>query len=1093
MKKNSSLSQKHKSSRLKKTEKPEIKTIPIETFNLANNRIAQNKLRDIKPGVIQSLTFQIASTEDIKGFDRPKIFLPDKNTTSGAVQDLRLGPPDKNSVCGRCDKGVLECKGHHGYIELAVPILNPAYAKTVLKLMNLFCYNHFEQSEKARIAYRFNFTKSKSQGKVEDDPLYPKHDIEPLFDTSAVEMKWSSIKGIDRIKLVEKELAGKCPREEVVIKYSLNVHNQIVRSIDKLEDIIEPKYILEFLKAIDADAVKGSITQDWHSILGFGNNLFQSLVFEVFPIISNVFRQNKTEQDIKSDLTISYSNIVAKNNEVAQLKSGNENIGVKEKLSKVAEHEQKKVTEAHLSTSYKQLNEEVINFFFAKDDATTNNYGKSVAAKSINLHVGGKKGVFRRDVMGKGGDFSGRTVIIGDPCMKINEVGMSDEMSNSITTEEDIMSDEDIDRWITYFPDFNSTQIMEGTIKAITKSNGRYVYLTKDNITNVSLEIGDKIHRGLISGDPITISRQPVLHKGGVMGFFVKVIKNAGNVLRIHPSVTGPFNADFDGDEMNFAVPQEYSSKADVLSKLMLDHCLRGDQYSAPWVGAIQNTVVGAHVLSFEETKFSRQLFHLVADFVLSFYEENDEDGIFRTNKKEFLEQVDSYKYAIDPYSGKSLFSCFLPKNFNYKRKNVKIVDGIIIDGELTKSDVGKSSKGIPDSILEMYGARANIMFLSALSQGIYIFIENYGMTTSKRDVVLEKSETCDRQKTIDEILDDVREQAVLLAQNSQGTPLLAKLAEAQIEKNLALAVDRVNEIVKAGGVNVVKIRNKMENERNLLKGEKSDLKDVLEFVLSLVKDDESGKKLLLNLISLKNKTYKQQSDTLNLLDEIDALKLAGKLLLNAKQEDLQKFIKNAENLTIKFQTLPLEKIQQEFKTKFQSMINDREELTGANKFTNNFLKVVYSGAKGTPVNVTQVMGVIGQQQKSLIQKHDVTKRSLPFFPRNEFDPVANGFCASSFSQGLRPEEFFHHAQASRGNMQESNLKPSVTGYFYRRLWIMMIDSMAYSDGSIRDEVGRVVQFAYGGDMFDPRRLMNITDGEPEFINIELEIMNLNE
>ena len=1094
----------------------------VKKYDVQANRRMQNKLRDIKPGVIQSLTFRIATTEEIKGIDRVNVTNYRKINATDAVLDLKMGPSNVDTCCISCGEGITKCSGHSGYIEFGIPIINPGYYHVVLNMMYLFCFNHFETSLDAQKQFKLKYgNENKKEGvsaatlrqNAISDPKYPKLEIIPLFNAVEASTYWPMIFGMKRIALVKKELAGKCAKEQVLLKYKLTSHGQIEEKIDKTEvgKLLSPKVIREFLTAIDEDK------RGWAQVLGFGNNKFASMVMEVFPVISNIYRSSRIEDSntIHSDLTSAYSEIVKQNEIVKEL------VEIPAKRS-----DKEKGLDNWNLESYRKLNEEIKTFFFAKDDASSNDYNRSAGAKSITLYVGGKKGVFRKDVMGKGGDFSGRTVIIGDPCLNVDQVGLSDVIADSITTEEDITIQEDIEKWSKFLPDFSddSGVIKQGKIKAVTRTNGRYIHLTETNIDKVFLEIGDKIHRTLMDNDIVVISRQPILHKGGVMGFRLKIIENGGNVLRIHPSVTGPFNADFDGDEMQFAVPQTFKSKQDVLKNMMINACVRGDQYSSPWVGTIQNATLASDIISLDSTYLTQELFDQMLSFAKTFFESNNPGGIFRTDIQEFKKTLQSYRYPIDPLSGKAAFSFFLPKNFNYVRKKadnkVHVVDGILISGELSKADVGKSSKGMVDGIIEMYGAEAALTFLSALTSGMYIFAEVYGVTIGKEDVVMKKTEKRDPQKTIDDLILNAREQSIQLLKESSGTGVLAKLAEAEVQKILANVGDRINDIVKSGGVNTAYIKNQMMKEKTNLDSVQSELRDIINFTshkILTLNDDfkfdndifsmgaefnyfELTKKSINDFIqcflNLRKKSIKDRTKPLSLLKEIEALKIMGYFFEISTIEELDAFsVKHSQDKlsfhTIEFRMKEKNILKENVRIKLQDMVDMRAELISAGKFSNRFLHIVYSGAKGTPINVTQVMGLVGQQQKTLIQKHEATGRSLPFYERDDLDPEASGFCASSFSRGLNPGEFFHHAQASRGNMQESNLKPSETGYFYRRAWILMGDSITYSDGSVRDEMGRVIQFAYGGDMFDPRKLINIASGEPEFINIDMEIRNI--
>jgi hypothetical protein len=359
-----------------------------------------------------------------------------------------------------------------------------------------------------------------------------------------------------------------------------------------------------------------------------------------------------------------------------------------------------------------------------------------------------------------------------------------------------------------------------------------------------------------------------------------------------------------------------------------------------------------------------------------------------------------------------------------------------------------------------------------------------------------------DPQNTIDDLIDDMRTSVEKLLK-SAGTGTLAKQAQAEVDKQIAELGDRINSIVTSGGVDIVAKKKVLAEERN-----DSLLKDALNLVLrssftlsekfpgisflklnrGLELTEESFKERVTPVLTAIT-TGKRTEVEKTLSVEIEVLKVCMAILANIGETFQDREVSVLGELTslkAKIQTKP-QIVTRLMIDRLKSSVNLRAEIIGANKFDNNFLYIVNSGAKGTASNVAQVLGSIGPQDRELIDVNPVTGRSLPFSTKWSLDPVATGFCASSFGRGMDPIEFWHHASASRGNIIESNLKPKDTGYFYRRAWVMMGDIVTHEDGSARNESGRVVQFAYGGDMFDPRSLINVKK-EAQFIHVHMAV-----
>ncbi len=1122
-----------------KVEQSAVEDLSIGAFNRNKDR-----LKGIKQGVIVSLIFEIATEEQIRGHGRCKVTIAKLDEMTGCIMDPAMGASTNTTPCTKCGKGIKHCPGHPGFFELALPIYNPAYIQMIVKIMKLFCYTHYEQSEKAVTKYKNNYvleTKgglgvpegvenmSKSeydmmQNKRRDElekealeqPDAPKLHILPLFDPIMPEQKFRDIYGMRRISMIEKNKKNKkCPKEHDEIKYStpLKLKWFITQTLGKENVTLNPRRVKEFFRAIDNDTYDNGKPRNWSRILGLGHNKLEALVMKVFPVLPNTQRPTKilpsgnSERDKLSHI---YLKIMTSNIALNEIIGSRDK--VKDGFDTMLSEDNTKSEGPSARYYYDDINSNIHNLFFAKDEQSEEGYdndrpgaGSSVP-KSATTMVNGKFGLLRRDIMGKGADHSGRTVIIGDPNIDVDEVGISKSFAESITIPEDILTQEDVDIWTAELPIFEKGKRISGIVVRIEKPKGAMITINEE--TKIAIEIGDVVRRQIVDGDPLVISRQPVLHKGGMMGFWARVFEGGGNVLRINPAVTGPFNADFDGDEMNLAVPQAVKVRHNVNDKMMITRCIRGDQYSSPWIGLIQNSILAADQMTQSNVIVEDSLISAIWTAAEETYGRRNPNNIFRNSPSKFKRELASFKTRTLPVSGRAVLSYFFPSDFGYeKRKKGKepviIERGIILSGVMDKQDLGKVSNGIIDAMLEQYDPETVITFLSAITRGLFIYIESAGFTLGPSDCLLPK----EGQLTVNNLIDDVRDDVRHLLETTSKSGDLRNLAELEVRKKLSAVGDRINSIVTAGGVDIVAMRGKLDNERTDLK--------LYEILMQIYKDTEvnldfnheiyadfigdktmtanndSYKNLMLMLakrikIGKLGEVTVKKLDELTLLNEISVLKFAAKHV--AEKEVFDTFN------SITLQMLSKLGLKKGLIDIIQVAIDLRSTIVGANVFSNRFLTIVHSGAKGNPGNITQVLGLVGQQELEgeRIGKDLSRDRALPFFEEGDLDPVSQGFCFSSFSNGLTLTEFFQHAQASRQNMVISNLKPAITGYFYRRAYTILGDIRAYPDGSARDESGRVVQFVYGGDMFDPRRLINVVEGDlPQFINIPMSVKSI--
>ena len=1117
----------------------------LKTTALGSDAIVRKPLqrRTYPKGNIVGIHFKIASTEDIIGVDRCKVTEPVVSTSTNAVCDARMGATlDVN--CANCHKNTKGCGGHPGYIELPWPIINPVFIKSVLKIMRLFCFRHFLEFRRLQAKETIIIRRELGETPVkEDGTQYKQRDFEkmaeerimarpgaapkivPCFDPEQPERDYPDAYGSWRLQLIEAHRScKKCVSDKEQVHYSIKrdfyIEERIGDSSSEVNGIIDPQDILTFFTAIDDDP------RGWSRVLGFGNNKLASMINVVFPVISNLQRlDTKTDEKfLQNPLSKIYADIVKHSKMLTEMQtkyktqnrvdeSGEYDNGARrnealtfigmQKL-KYDENEAKSPSGADV---YNSLNASIKSLIYDKED-TEKEQGqrRSVQVMSITILVNGKPGILRKHVMGKGSDHGGRTVIIGDNNIDIDEIGITRVFTDAITIPEVLRDEEDVAKWSLEMPKIVGDRKIMGSILKVVK-NGRRDGIEVTIDKTIELKVGDTVRRKMVNGDVVVVSRQPVLHKGGLLGFRVRIFEEGGNVLRLHPAVAGSFNADFDGDEMNFSVPQDLESRADVLEHMMVGNCIRGDKYSAPWTGMIQNPVIAAHQITQPDVIIERNLAKRLIDIGLETFRRRNPGGVFRTDTKDYYDELYSLNLGINPSSGRALVSFFMPKNFKYERRKgggkepVVVEKGFLLSGVMDKADVGKASNGMVDNILNTYGAETVIVFVSALNRALYEFISADGFSIGIRDCVLPNlSDGTNPQDSIDNLVTETSKRVVELLEKGQKASYLGQQAEAEADKLLAELSDRINSLVIAGGVDVAAIQVKLAAEKN-----DNTLKEILNFALTLPlvfnldepstsnlieagildTNDESFHKLIRKMMNIMEKGRRSGDKNGQYNEEMHVLRIISSM------------IENIDFIDHHFDDIPLAMLNtQDVSGMIVKRLNEaahiRSELIGASKFNNRLLTTVYSGAKGTKSNVLQAMGAVGPQEKTFIGRDDTLQRSLPIHKEGELDPVATHYCGSSFARGLDVSEFWNHASASRANIITSNLKPPETGWFYRRAVCLIMDVHALLDGTARDERNRIVQFMYGGDGCDPTKLINVDKTmPPQFINMAAAAKNL--
>lgn len=279
-------------------------------------------------------------------------------------------------------------------------------------------------------------------------------------------------------------------------------------------------------------------------------------------------------------------------------------------------------------------------------------YGKVV--RGFCQRLKGKQGRFRGNLSGKRVDFSGRTVISPDPNLGIDQVAVPQLVAKNLTYPERV----------------NSTNIgaMREAVKngpavwpganAIVKKDGGY----KQNLrfgnrpkAAEDLEIGDVVERHLVDGDIALFNRQPSLHKLSIMSHLVKV--RPWRTFRLNECVCTPYNADFDGDEMNLHIPQTEEARAEAITLMGVKNNLATPKNGEPIIAATQDFITAAYLLSRKDKFFDRKSFTYACEMML------EGSGHLDLPPPAILKPV-----AL--WTGKQLFSILIRPN---KRSPVKV------------------------------------------------------------------------------------------------------------------------------------------------------------------------------------------------------------------------------------------------------------------------------------------------------------------------------------------------------------------------------------------------------------------------------------
>ena len=199
--------------------------------------------------------------------------------------------------------------------------------------------------------------------------------------------------------------------------------------------------------------------------------------------------------------------------------------------------------------------------------------------------------------MGKRVDFSSRTVITPDPSLEVDELGVPEEIAKTLTFPEEV-TEFNIDQLKSLIS--NGPHKWPGA-KYIVRPDGRYIDLSCLAIrSDAQIEPGYVVERHIRDGDFVVFNRQPSLHKMSIMGHRIQILPH--QTFRMNLSVTSPYNADFDGDEMNMHIPQSYEATAEVREIMHVPKQILNPQSHKPIMGIVQDSLLGCMLFTSRDT-----------------------------------------------------------------------------------------------------------------------------------------------------------------------------------------------------------------------------------------------------------------------------------------------------------------------------------------------------------------------------------------------------------------------------------------------------------------------------------------------------------
>ena len=684
----------------------------------------------------------------------------------GGLFDPRMGVIENGKTCRSCGQTNHNCPGHFGHYRLARPVYYIQFIDTVMDILKCVC--------------------------IQCSKLLIDKDVHKNILKRRGEGRWKEVKNkCANISRCGQETEDGCGARQPKRYLRTGVAGaRIVASWDpiegkgaspegtKIEQILETEYVLRLFRRITDDDV---------DFMGFNRYWCRPdwMICTVLPIPPPQVRPSVVQdnnQRSEDDLTFKLFDIIKTNQALKQRIEQNApfiQINEKEKRPTGSTPdvigEYTSLLQYHVAT--------LVNNQLPGVAPSAQRSGRPL--KSIQQRLGSKEGRIRFNIQGKRVEFSARSVITPDPNLSIAEIGVPLKIAMNLTVPERVTP---INRAQIYKYVRNGTEKHPGA-KTIVQKSGRMISLRHVNREEIVLRIGDTVNRHLVDGDIILFNRQPTLHRMSMMGHRVRVLPH--NTFRLNVSVTAPYNADFDGDEMNAHIPQSYEASTELSEIAAVPNQIISPRLGVPVIGIVQDTCVGTYRMTRNGVAINRREFM----------------NLMMWNKR-FMGTVPKPKLPKNKFTGHQVISQIIPPvNMEMMNKqgkevpkdqqsrpeyNIKIVEGEVLQGQFDKDTFSKPSKGLVHVAFNDYSNDETVKMIDCMQNTVEQFLIYDGFSVGISDLVADSGTLEQMQKIMQKRKQEV-ENIILqihldLFENNSG-----KTNEEEFENKIFKALNEAN------------------------------------------------------------------------------------------------------------------------------------------------------------------------------------------------------------------------------------------------------------------------------------------------------------
>ena len=686
------------------------------------------------PARIIGVQFSLLSPEEIRRNSVVEITSRDTYNNNKPVPyglfDTRMGVLEPGMICPTDGLTYMDTPGYFGHIELARPVFAMQHIKEIMKISRCVCFKCSKLLiDKTKYSYilnrsaeaRWEFVSKEASGisrcgNETDDGCGCRQPTRIMLEGMCkIEATWPNLEG-----------GGSAAGEAAAVPVKI---------------ILTPEIILKIFRRIsDEDVYFMGFHPKWSRP--------EWMIFTVLPVPPPSVRPSvkyDAQQRSEDDLTHIYSNIIKCNTIL------------KEKLSDPAQINSNTVDKFYLSLQY----------YVA---AIVNNKMKGMEPmfqrttrplQCIQDRLNSKFGRIRGNLMGKRVDFSARSVITGDPNLSIRQLGVPLKIAKNITKPVVVNARNRA---------FLLTLVKRGPdvhpgAKILERKTGEHISLRYVDRTDIQLQLGDIVHRHMMDGDAVLFNRQPSLHRMSMMCHIVKVMKK-GDTFRINVGCTKPYNADFDGDEMNMHMSQNVLAETELKHLAAIPYQIISPSGNAPIIGIYQDSLLGSYRFTRENISFTvpeamnllMRFAHVNPAALHTLFQKKGKGKTIMTGR--VVSSFDILTQLMPPVTMQYSTKLFSDKDDDYRTSNhvVEIRNGVYVRGQMEKSVLGQSTRGLLHRVYNDFGPMACANFIDDLQNVITEWMKTSSYSVGISDLIADPTTKAKIHQVIEQQKTEVRD-----------------------------------------------------------------------------------------------------------------------------------------------------------------------------------------------------------------------------------------------------------------------------------------------------------------------------------------------